>query len=110
MPAGCPIEQPLLLLEGGGALAVPLDAVPLEAVPLDAVPLDALPLEAVPLDAVPLDDPAPASGGVVNVQLNVCILQVAPRLLHLQSVSRVHQPSMPLACSPAVTHIGEAPS
>jgi hypothetical protein len=41
-------------------------------------------------EAEPLSPPPPSAGGTKNVQVK--FEQVAPRLLHLQSVETVHQP------------------
>jgi hypothetical protein len=72
-------------------LVAPVPLVP--PVPLVA-PEPPVPLVApVPLE--PLEAALPASGGVVNVQVELVGLHVAPRLMHLQFALVVHQPSMP---------------
>jgi len=104
----CAMAHPLLLLAAGSvAVPVPLDPLlfyPLvELVPLiEVVPLVPLPplevpapLEPVPAPLVPPEPPLPPSGGVVNVHVKLVMLHVAPRLMHLQFASVVHQPSIP---------------
>jgi hypothetical protein len=97
----CAIAQPLLLLAGGSvAVPVPLDPPPVpplvELVPLiEVVPLVPLPPLDEPAPLVPPEPPLPPSGGVVNVHVKLVMLHVAPRLMHLQFASVVHQPSIP---------------
>src|SRR5262245_4680937 len=73
--------------------------------PPPLVPAEPLLPPPPPLPPVPPAGQPPASGAAhrrVNVQK--AMLQVAPRALHLQSSSVVHQPSMPFAYWPAGLH------
>jgi hypothetical protein len=72
---------------------VPLPVPELTVAPVPLVVLAPL-VAVVPLEA-PLLLCAPASGGIVKVQIELFILHVAPRLMHLQFASVVHHPSMP---------------